>query len=226
MLCWQHPTHGLLAPEVLRPIAERTGLVDGLTRYVLEGALRQRGEWQRAGYDWPVAVNVSMRSLDRQGFAPDVEALLEKWDVPPRHLKLEVLESGAVADPTRAAGALDLLRKRGARVALDHFGTAHSSLAPLRVLPLDEIKLDGSLVGTVTDDPGDAAIVRSTVDLARSLGLRVAADGVDTPGTCSALAELGCLYGQGANWSAPLPADRLTAWLAKQLADTAEERAA
>src|SRR6185436_16060758 len=107
MLGWQHPTHGLLAREALRPIAERAGLIDGLTRYVVEGALSQRAQWQREGYRWPVAINVSTRSLDREQFAVDLEQLLDRWNVPASALKLELTEPTTVTDPVRTAEALE-----------------------------------------------------------------------------------------------------------------------
>ena len=123
MLGWQHPTHGLLAAgTLLRPIAERAGLIDGLTRYVVEGALRQRAQWQREGYQWPVAVNVSTRSFDREGFAVDLEELLFRWNVPASALKLELSDPASSTQPGRAAESLEMLRRRGTRVTLDHLG--------------------------------------------------------------------------------------------------------
>ena len=218
MLGWQHPTHGLLAPEALRPIAERAGLIDGLTRYVVEGALRQRAQWQREGYQWPVAVNVSTRSLDREQFAVDLEELLSRWNVPASALKLELSELAAGTDPGRAAEALEALRRHGVRVTLDHLGGGQASIASLRLLPLDEIKLDASLVAGVESSPGDLAIVASAIDLARRLGLEVVADGIDTPELSTVLGDLGCHSGQGRHWTAPLPPDVLTAWLANRRA--------
>jgi diguanylate cyclase (GGDEF)-like protein/PAS domain S-box-containing protein len=218
MLGWQHPTHGLLAPEALRPIAERAGLIDGLTRYVVEGALRQRALWQRDGYQWPVAINVSIRSLDREQFAVDLGELLDRWNVPASALKLELTEPAPVTSPSRAAEVVEALRRRGVRVTLDHVGGGQASIAPLRALPLDEMKLDASLVAGIGSSSHDLAIVASTVDLARRLGLDVVADGVDTPELCAELAGLGCHSGQGRHWTAPLPADRLTSWLARRLA--------
>ena len=162
MLGWQHPTHGLLAPEALRPIAERAGLIDVLTRYVVEGAVRQRAQWQREGHRWPVAINVSTRSLDRERFAVDLEELLDRWSVSAFALKLELTEPAAVTDPGRAAEALEMLRRRGVRVTLDHFGGGQSSIASLRLLPLDEMKLDASLVAGVVSSPDDLAIVVSS----------------------------------------------------------------
>jgi diguanylate cyclase (GGDEF)-like protein/PAS domain S-box-containing protein len=216
MLGWQHPAHGLLAPEALRPIAERAGLIDALTRYVVEGALRQRAQWQREGHRWPVAINVSTRSLDREQFAVDLEKLLDRWNVAASALKLELTDPAPVTDLGGAAEALEMLRRRGVRVTLDHVGGGQSSIVPLRLLPLDEMKLDASLVAGVESSSDDLAIVGSTIDLARRLGLEVVADGVDTPELCAVLADLGCHSGQGRHWTAPLTPDRLTTWLASR----------
>ena len=226
MLGWQHPTHGLLAREALRPIAERAGLIDGMTRYIVEGALRQRAQWQREGYRWPVAINVSTRSLDREQFAVDLEELLGRLNLPASALKLELTEPAAVTDPGRAAEALEVLRRRGVRVTLDHVGGPQSSIASLRLLPLDEVKLDASLVAGVETSADDLAIVASSTELARRLGLDVVADGVDTPELCTVLADLGCDSGQGRHWTAPLPPDRLTAWLANRRAASGTENQA
>ena len=216
MLGWHHPTHGLLAPEVLRPIAERTGLIDGLTRYVMDGALRQQGQWQHEGHRWPVALNVSIRTLERERFAVDLEELLEKHGVPASALKLELAQPPAATDLAAAAGVVETLRRRGVRMTLDHVGGAHSSIASLRLLPLDEMKLDASLVAGIEDSSDDLAIVQTAIELARRLGLEVVADGVAAPELCAMLAEHGCQSGQGPHWTPPLSPDRLTTWLAKR----------
>jgi diguanylate cyclase (GGDEF)-like protein/PAS domain S-box-containing protein len=213
LLRWEHPTRGLLAPDAFLPTAERTGLMDSLTRYVIEHALRQRQQWFRAGHELTVAVNISMRNLLDSGFPADVEALLVKWGAPASCLELEITEHTAVGDRLRAESVLAQLGQRGLRVAVDDFGTGYSSLAYLRRLPLHEIKIDRSFVSKMTSDRDDAVIVRSTIDLARNLGLQVVAEGVETAEICDALVELGCDSAQGYYWSRPLPADALTAWL-------------
>jgi diguanylate cyclase (GGDEF)-like protein/PAS domain S-box-containing protein len=223
ILCWQHPTHGLLAPNVLRPIAERAGLVESLTRYVIGGALAQRAEWPG---DWPVAVNVSIRSLERREFATEVEMLLAQHGLPARRLKLEVTESSAVSDAGRAAAVLERLRRQGARVALDHLGTRQSSFGSISQLPLDEVKLDDSLVGSLMSDASSRAIVGSMLELAGTLGLDSVADGVATPEAAVALGAMGCTTGQGRRWTAPLSAERVTERLASPRAGRMEGRAA
>jgi diguanylate cyclase (GGDEF)-like protein/PAS domain S-box-containing protein len=223
ILCWQHPTHGLLAPNVLRPIAERAGLVESLTRYVIGAALAQRAEWPD---EWPVAVNVSIRSLERREFPTEVETLLGQHGVPAHRLKLELTESAAVADAGRAAAVLERLRQQGTRVALDHLGTRQSSFGSISQLPLDEVKLDDSLVGSLTSDASSRAIVASMLELAGTLGLDSVADGVATPEAAVALAAMGCTAGQGRRWTSPLSAERLTAWLTSPRAERVEGQAA
>lgn len=224
ILSWQHPTHGLLEPEVLRPIAERAGLVECLMRYVIGGALAQRVKWDD---DWPIAVNVSMRSLDRREFGSEVEALLGEHGVPARHLKLEITESAAIPDATRAASVLARLRGQGARVALDHLGTRQASFGSLSALPLDEVKLDSTLAASITSDAGSRAIVAAMIELAADLGLDSVADGVATPEAAAALLAMGCRFGQGRQWCSPVGAERLTKWLAdRPRAKQAEGRAA
>jgi len=223
ILSWQHPTHGLLAPNVLRPIAERAGLVESLTRYVMRGALAQRAEWPG---EWPVAVNVSIRSLERREFATEVETLLGEHGVPARRLKLEVTESAAVADATRATAVLERLRQQGTRVALDHLGTRQSSFGSISQLPLDEVKLDDSLVGSLTSDASTRAVVASMLELAETLGLESVADGVATPEVAAELAAMGCTAGQGRRWMSPRSAERTTKWLESSRVGRVEGQAA
>jgi diguanylate cyclase (GGDEF)-like protein/PAS domain S-box-containing protein len=213
LLRWRHPSRGLVLPDEFIPVADRTGLMDPLTRYVIEEALKQRQEWRRAGRELAVAVNVSMRNLIDGAFPGDVLELLRKWDVPPESLELEVTEHAIEADRFRAKAVLERLGEMGLRVAIDDFGTGYSSLAYLRRLPLHEIKIDRSFVTTMTTDKDDAVIVRSAIDLARNLGLGVVAEGVETAETLAALVGLGCDSAQGYYWSRPLPAAELTAWL-------------
>jgi diguanylate cyclase (GGDEF)-like protein/PAS domain S-box-containing protein len=211
---WQHPSRGLLLPDEFVPTAERTGLMAPLARYVIDEALRQRREWRRIGHELTVAVNVSMRNLLDAAFPADVAALLERRRAPASCLELEITEHTAVADRFRAKAVLERLGGMGLRVAIDDYGTGYSSLAFLRRLPLHEIKIDRSFVRTMTTDRDDAVIVRSTIDLARNLGLRVIAEGVETAEIYDALVELGCDSAQGHHLSPPVPAHELTAWLA------------
>ncbi len=209
---WEHPLRGLVLPGSFVGHAEHTGLIRPLTMHVLGTALAQVGEWRDAGLDMTVAVNLSMRSLLDRALIEDVEALLAKYDVPPQALVLELTESTIMADPQRALEILDALHALGVGLSIDDFGTGYSSLAYLKRLPVDEIKIDRSFVVGMKHDRSDATIVRSTIDLARNLGLRVVAEGVEDVHVRNELAGLGCDQGQGWYFSRPLEGAALLAW--------------
>ena len=209
---WEHPIHGLRPPDEFIPAAERSGLIHALTRFVIEQALRQQQLWARDGIRLVVSVNVSMRNLVDGAFPADVAALIGVRDAG-GSLALEITEHSFLADGFRARSVLEALSAMGVDVAIDDFGTGFSSLAALRRLPLSAIKIDRSFVRSMTSDRDDAVIVRSTIDLARNLGLRVIAEGVETVGVYNALVALGCDSAQGYYMSRPVPAHELTAWL-------------
>jgi diguanylate cyclase (GGDEF)-like protein len=217
---WQHPEHGLVPPGEFIPLAERTGLIGLLTNYVLDAALRQCRDWQQAGHELAIAVNVSARSLLDLGFPDQVAGLLDRWEVPARLLVVEITESTIMADPTHALEILGRLNTMGVQIAIDDFGTGYSSMAHLRILPVHELKVDRSFVSQMTSNTSDAVIVRSTVDLGRNLGLRVVAEGVEDPATLEQLDALGCDAVQGYYISRPVAADDLIQWLEQQPAAT------
>jgi diguanylate cyclase (GGDEF)-like protein len=211
---WQHPTRGLLGPVEFVPLAERTGTVAELTRWVVATALRQARAWIEAGRPLPVAVNLAAANIVDVTLPDAIAALLAEHRVPGGLLECEISEHTVMADPLRAMEVLGRLRDMGLRLSLDDFGTGHSSLAYLKRLPLDEVKIDRSFVAGMTQDENDAVIVRSTIDLARNLGLDVVAEGVEDAATLHGLGELHCDVAQGFHLSRPLPADELDAWLA------------
>jgi diguanylate cyclase (GGDEF)-like protein len=211
---WNHPVRGLLPPSEFVPLAERTGAIGDLTRWVLDSAIAQCRAWRDEGLDLAVAVNLAAPNIV-DGALPDlVETLLERWDVPGDRLECEISEHTVMADPHRALDVLERLRSLGVRLSLDDFGTGHSSLAYLKRLPLDEVKIDRSFVMGMSEDTNDAAIVRSTIDLARHLGLEVVAEGVESEAIMRDLADLSCDVAQGFFLSRPLPASELGEWLA------------
>jgi diguanylate cyclase (GGDEF)-like protein len=211
---WRHEEHGLLPPDEFIPLAEPTGLIGPLTLTVLAQALRQCREWENQGLDLKVAVNVSVRNLYEERFVHDVDRLLRRFGVAPNSLTLEITESTMMADPTRPVAALSQLSMRGVHIAIDDFGTGYSSLAYLKRLPVTELKIDKSFVMGMVDDPDDAVIVRSTIDLARNLGLQVVAEGVEHEDVWNTLAAQGCHRAQGYYLSPALPADEFLTWLA------------
>ncbi len=210
---WQHPTRGLIFPDAFIPIAQETSLIGPLTLHVVEMALRQGRAWRDDGLDLTIAVNLSTRNLLDREFPRRLEGLLESAGMPASSLELEVTESSMLANPKRAKVVLGELSALGIRLSIDDFGTGYSSLCYLRELPVDEIKIDRSFVMRMGDQLDDVAIVRSTIDLGRNLGLDVVAEGVETQEIWDKLHELGCQTAQGYFLSRPVPAEALTEWL-------------
>ena len=206
---WQHPIRGLLGPDEFVPLAERTGAAADLTRWVVDHALAQCAAWREDGIDLPVAVNLAAANIVDVTLPDAIGALLERYGVSAERLECEISEHTVMADPVRATAVLGGLRELGVGLSLDDFGTGYSSLSYLKRLPLDEVKIDRSFVAGMADDDNDAVIVRSTIDLARNLGLRVVAEGVETAEVMDALRELRCDVAQGYHISRPLPAGEL-----------------
>ncbi len=213
LIRWNHPTRGLLPPGAFIPAAERTGVIRNMTDWIFDHALAQCRAWQNAGAPVHVAVNVSAKSLQDQTLPAKLQALLEKWEVDARFLKIEITESSIMADPNHALAIMSLLQSLGIRLSIDDFGTGYSSLIHLRQLPVDEIKVDKSFVMGMTKNDADAAIVRTVIDLGHNLGKQVCAEGVEDQETLWRLADLGCDLIQGYFISKPVPADTFMKWL-------------
>jgi diguanylate cyclase (GGDEF)-like protein/PAS domain S-box-containing protein len=211
---WQHPQRGLIPPDDFIPLAEQTGLIKSLTQWVIRTALRQCRTWLDEGLEIAVGVNLSMRNLHDPDLVEQISHLLTVTGVPAAVLKLEVTESALMTDPLRALGSLARLRAIGVEIAIDDFGTGHASLSYLKQMPVEEIKLDRSFVRDMTSDKNDFTIVRSTIELAHDLGLRVIAEGVEDQATWDLLVKLGCDLAQGYHMSRPLPAAALRQWFA------------
>jgi diguanylate cyclase (GGDEF)-like protein len=213
---WHHPKRGLVAPDQFIPLAERTGLIKPLTKWVLATAVNQCRAWRDSGVDMPVAVNLSVRNLHDPELAGYISGLLWTAGLPASSLKVEITESAIMTDPTRALETLGRIRELGVEVSIDDFGTGHSSLAYLKHMPVAEIKLDRSFVRDMQLNDNDFAIVRSTVELAHQLGLRVVAEGVEDRATWDLLLEMQCDLAQGYYMSRPLPATDFQSWLVSQ----------
>jgi predicted signal transduction protein with EAL and GGDEF domain len=209
---WQHPVHGLLTPDRFLPAVERTELIEPLTRWVLNAALRQQRLWRDDGVDLTMAVNISAHSLRFNSNLPEmVAALTETWGTAPGRLTLELTE-GALIEAA-APDILGRLHRMGEKMSIDDFGTGYSSLAHLQRLPVDELKIDRSFVTSLALASDEEVIVRSTIDLAHNLGLSVVAEGVEDEDVLRLLAEHDCDAAQGYFFSRPCVADELTAWL-------------
>jgi diguanylate cyclase (GGDEF)-like protein len=210
---WQHPEHGFIPPDQFIAPAERTGLIKPLTFFVLNAALQQWKNWHQAGWEIPIAVNLSARNLQDPQLQDQITEMLETYDVVSGFLGLEITESVIMADPTHAMETLKYFSQLGISRSIDDFGTGYSSLGYLKKLPVDEIKIDRSFVMDMAVDEDDAVIVRSTIDLAHNLGLSVVAEGVENQETWDRLAALGCDAAQGYHISRPMPSEELTRWL-------------
>ena len=206
---WIHPERGFIPPDRFIGIAERTGLIKPLSRYVLRAAIDQCAAWAAEGLDLHVAVNLTIPDLLDLELPDRIAAMLADAGVPADRLELEVTESTILADPFRVRHVIDRLNELGIGLAIDDFGTGYSSLAYLKQLPVQTIKIDRSFVMDMLESESDAAIVRSTIDLARNLGLRVVAEGVETEAMWDALREQGCTLAQGYLISKPVSAEDL-----------------
>ena len=212
---WQHPQRGLVSPIDFVPFAEKTGLVQPLTKWVLASALKQAAAWHRGGHAIPVSVNISMRDLVDPGFPQLVSKLLRDAGAEPSWVRLEITESVIMSKPEQAINTLAQLRKLGVRLAVDDFGTGYSSLAYLDRLPIHEIKIDKSFVSAMAGEVSRTNIVRASIDLGHSLRLESVAEGVEDARTWDVLAALGCDMAQGYFISPPLLAEEVVSWLAK-----------
>jgi diguanylate cyclase (GGDEF)-like protein len=213
LLRWHHPTRGLLGPGAVLPAAEQAGLLRPLTDAVLARSLDAVGRWWD-DHRVPVSVNLSAANVADLDLPGKVAAELDRRGLPPAALTLELVEDTLMADPERGRSVLGELRRLGVRTSIDDYGTGYSSLAYLRRLPADELKLDRSLTCDVAADERAAAIVRHTVALAHDLGLTLVAEGVEDVVTAERLAGLGCDVAQGYAIARPMPVGDLLEWLA------------
>jgi diguanylate cyclase (GGDEF)-like protein/PAS domain S-box-containing protein len=213
LIRWEHPDRGLTSPDAFIPLAEETGLVKPLTVWVLNEALRQHREWREMGIDLRVAVNFSARVLHDPDLLGIVTELLSTWKVEPQWLEVEITESAIMVDPDRARETLTALHSAGIWTSIDDFGTGHSSLAYLRRLPFDEIKIDKSFVLDMATNRDDASIVRSVVALGHNFELKVVAEGVDNQRTLDMLRKMDCDIAQGYFLSRPIAPKDLVRWL-------------
>jgi diguanylate cyclase (GGDEF)-like protein len=214
LIRWQHPEHGMVPPDLFIPLAEQNGTIIAIGEWVLDQACKQLRDWHDQGFsDLRMAVNLSTVQLHHAELPRVVNNLLQMYRLPPRSLELEVTETGLMEDISTAAQHLLSLRRSGALIAIDDFGTGYSSLSYLKSLPLDKIKIDKSFVQDLLDDDDDATIVRAIIQLGKSLGMQVIAEGVETLEQEAYIISEGCHEGQGYFYSKPLPARELSAYL-------------
>lgn len=220
---WEHPEHGLLLPAEFLSQAEETGLILEIDRFVLKEASRQVREWQERHPSEPplvLGVNRSTKHFSQPNMVEEISQTLKETGLDPRTLKLEITESFAIENMDATEGILRELKGQGIRVVIDDFGTGYSSLFYLKQLPIDCLKIDRSFVEGLGHDPEAKVLVRTTIELARALGLRVTGEGVETAEQLAQLRELGCHRGQGYYFAHPLPSDAASTLFAEASADS------
>lgn len=210
---WNHPEHGLLFPDEFIPLAENTGLIKPITRWVLRAAVAQCAAWNRQGMQVDLSVNCSARNLMEDDLPQAIDAILREFGVPPNRLTLEITETSLIEDPERALQIATYLHSQGLCISIDDFGTGYSSLEYLRKLPVQELKIDKSFVMKMDENEGDEKIVLSVIELAHNLGLKSVAEGVGSKAVWERIRALGCDVGQGYYFAPPMPAEALSEWL-------------
>ncbi len=225
LIRWMHPELGFVPPDEFILHAEQTGLIEPITFWGFEQACSQYDRWRDGGLDFGIAVNLSVRCLHDESIPGRLIAILERWSVPPEKITVEITETAIMSDPERVAANVGRLHDYGMRLSVDDFGTGHSSLAYLRRLPLNELKIDRSFVMQMTENDDDAVIVRSTVDLAHSLGLKVVAEGVESERHLKILRALDCDTAQGYFIGRPMTEEALRSWHGDWAGDSAPAEA-
>ncbi len=212
LLRWQHPEKGVITPDQFIDVIEQTDLSKILASWVLDKALENHKIWHQHGLDINVSVNLSIKNLHDYEFPAEVKRLVDKWQVNPNRLTLEITESGLMVDPGRVTKVVSDLKRSGISLSIDDFGTGYSSLAYLRKFPAREIKIDKSFVLEMLNNEDSAIIVKSTIDLAHNIGRLVVAEGVENHDTYVMLKRFGCDFLQGFFFSKGLPTDEFLEW--------------
>ena len=210
---WEHPRHGLLGPHHFVELSELSGLIQPLTRWVIEQGVKHLADWRASGIDITVALNMSVRNFFDHDLVTFISSLLRDYGVPGDRVVLEITESEVMADRALARNALHAFRSLGVKIAIDDFGTGFSSLSQLQQLPIDEIKVDHSFVRDMLADHQDFTIVRSIIDLGHNLGLGVVVEGVEEERQLRALQQMGADRAQGYFIARPMPADQFAQWI-------------
>lgn len=209
---WQHPLKGMISPTEFIPLAEQAGMITPLTNWMLVAAFRQAHAWCEAGLVRPIAVNLSALDLYDPELIGRIGGLFSTWGIAPELIQFELTESALMVDPTDALDTLARLKRMGVQLFIDDFGTGHSSLSYLQMLPVDGVKIDQSFVMPMVANGDSEVIVRSTIELGHNLGLKVVAEGVENELIWNRLAELGCDVAQGYLISMPMPAAEFEEW--------------
>jgi EAL domain-containing protein (putative c-di-GMP-specific phosphodiesterase class I) len=213
LLRWHHPDRGVVQPDDFIPVLEESGMIVDVGRWVFQQACRQGAIWHAGGYGLDVSVNVSARQLETDQFIEDVLCALETSGFDPRSLMVEITETAIMRNVSTVVPRLAFLKETGVRIAIDDFGTGYSSLAYLQQFPVDTLKIDRSFISTMSDSPESGALIRTLVQLGKTLGLETLAEGIEESAQYSQLERDQCDSGQGYLYARPLDADAVEAFV-------------
>lgn len=213
LLRWNHPQRGFIEPDEFIPLAEQTGLIKPLTKWVIEKSIAQCAEWRNNNIELTMSINLSIHDLHDSKLLQHLQNVISEYSLPPEYITLEISEGDIMSEPLRARETLKKIKNTGIKLSIDDFGTGYSSLSYIKQLPIDEIKIDRSFIMEMVEDTDDDIIVKATINLAHNLGLKIVAEGVHNRQTWARLKELNCDVVQGHYISEPISADELTAWI-------------
>lgn len=212
LLRWNHPESGIIPPAEIIRMTEQTNLIDELSLWVIEQATRDCASWVSKGMEMNVSVNLSAKNLQNPKLTERIKKILRNNHLDPHYLSIEITESAVMIDPVRARETMQALSNLGVTLDIDDFGTGFSSLAYLKMLPLDRLKIDKSFVINLLEDENDITIVKSTIDLGHNLNLTIIAEGVESVETYNHLRDIDCDLAQGIYIAPPMPIDELESW--------------
>jgi EAL domain-containing protein (putative c-di-GMP-specific phosphodiesterase class I) len=215
LIRWKHPQQGMVLPRQFIPVAEQLGMITPITDWVLTSALREGNQWSRNGRPVMISVNLSAQSFRSPVLIDTVRRALSETGVDGRRLEIEITEDTLMSDMEGGAGILARLSELGVTIAIDDFGSGYSSLAYLRQLPINTIKIDQSFLEKLETDQRDAAVVRSIIELGHNLGCKVVAEGVERADVLQHLVELGCDQVQGYHVGLPMSQENFRSWLSQ-----------
>jgi EAL domain-containing protein (putative c-di-GMP-specific phosphodiesterase class I) len=221
LLRWQHPTRGVISPDEFIPVLEENGLILGVGAWVLQKACAQAARWHRQGYRLQMSVNVSMRQIASPDLVNDVVEALAASRLDPGTVTLEVTESVLMRDAEATVAHLRRLKEVGVKIAIDDFGSGQSSLTYLRRFPIDELKIDRSFITAIDGSRESTALLHTLVELGRTLGLSIVAEGIETCSQLEGLRDEHCAYGQGFIFARPMTPDAVEPYLFKEAAGSA-----
>ena len=222
---WKHPERGQVSPEIFVQIAEETELIHPFTIWVMRMSFCQLQKWRQDGFRTSLSINVSVKNFSAPNFVGEIRKAIDEFKVDPTQIEFEITESALIQDSPTVLNRLLLLRGLGVRLSIDDFGAGYASLAYLRMLPVDVLKIDRSFITALNSSKADQKIVAWTIQLAHDLGMRVVAEGVETAEVADLLRETGCDIAQGYFFGRPMCADEVYPWAVNGLGQVRNEGA-